>query len=430
MLYGKKSHGILDEFMCVVLQPNLHFFIPRQSAQTLDCIAASSLAVSHLITSHSLTQTRFISFCTESKDGNMEYKRRVHQANTARLRSLATQMSYRLDQGHGSCMYRLGVEDDGCHSLLDYESAAESARILECIARTLNSVVSERKMIQNEVVDDVEGQPVLTRDEPLTVVEPSILGDSMGRTISEVARLENEAGDAIPLRKEGAYTRAELRIQRIETHLLDPSPRSLLELADSTSAENRKDNSASVPPNGTSPEGSPANGHVARAPEKGSIGETLSARNIRVAVVGNVDAGKSTLIGTLTTSSLDDGRGKSRTSIMKHRHEIESGRTSTATTHLMGFRSTGEPIAGKDHVRAKCKTEDEVARESYRVITLMDLAGHEKYLKTTYVMLFNTVSCMYVSNGVHLTLVFGYFLLKYPRGIIGFCRPLPHSRQQ
>jgi 2-methylaconitate cis-trans-isomerase PrpF len=49
-----------------------------------------------------------------------------------------------------------------------------------------------------------------------------------------------------------------------------------------------------------------------------------------IAVVGNVDAGKSTLIGTLTTSSLDDGRGKSRTSIMKHRHEIESGRTSTA----------------------------------------------------------------------------------------------------
>ena len=82
-----------------------------------------------------------------------------------------------------------------------------------------------------------------------------------------------------------------------------------------------------------------------KQPENMSVGETLSARNIRIAVVGNVDAGKSTLIGTLTTSCLDDGRGKSRTSIMKHRHEIESGRTSTASTHLMGFRSTGEPIA-------------------------------------------------------------------------------------
>jgi GTPase len=68
---------------------------------------------------------------------------------------------------------------------------------------------------------------------------------------------------------------------------------------------------------------------------------------------------------------------------MKHRHEIESGRTSTATTHLMGFRSDGNPIAGKDKIKVKQKSEDEVARESYRIITLMDLAGHEKYLKTT-----------------------------------------------
>ncbi len=115
-----------------------------------------------------------------------------------------------------------------------------------------------------------------------------------------------------------------------------------------------------------------------------SVGLTLSQRNIRVAVVGNVDAGKSTLIGTLTTSNLDDGRGKSRTAIMRHRHEIESGRTSTATTHLLGFRSTGQPIGGRDQVRAnKRKSEDEIAREAFRVITLMDLAGHEKYLKTT-----------------------------------------------
>lgn len=114
--------------------------------------------------------------------------------------------------------------------------------------------------------------------------------------------------------------------------------------------------------------------------------DSLNIPNIEslMLVPGNVDAGKSTLIGTLTTSCLDDGRGKSRTAIMKHRHEIESGRTSTASTHLMGFRSSGQPIAGRDQVRAnKRKGEDEIARESYRVITLMDLAGHEKYLKTT-----------------------------------------------
>jgi ribosome biogenesis GTPase A len=95
-----------------------------------------------------------------------------------------------------------------------------------------------------------------------------------------------------------------------------------------------------------------------------SLCETLSSRNIRVAVVGNVDAGKSTLIGTLTTSSLDDGRGSSRTAIMKHRHKIiETGRTSTATTHLLGYRHSGEPISGRDTIRInKRKSEDEIAR--------------------------------------------------------------------
>ena len=71
---------------------------------------------------------------------------------------------------------------------------------------------------------------------------------------------------------------------------------------------------------------------------------------------------------------------------MRHRHEIETGRTSTATTHLMGFHSNGKPIVGRDSVRSnKIKGPDEIAKESHCVVTLMDLAGHEKFLKTTYV---------------------------------------------
>ena len=268
-------------------------------------------------------------------------------------------MSYRLDQGHGVCTYRIGVEDDGCHSLLDYSAMAESARILETLARTLNAVVTERVMIQNEI--DADGK--LIDGKAVRVSESPVFRERNTSTLTP----EEEKKQELLLRKEpGVYTRAELSIHRIETHLLDPSPKSLEELAAQKSA--------------TDSATQPSSSSVI----KGSVGETLSARNIRVAVVGNVDAGKSTLIGTLTTSSLDDGRGRSRTAIMKHRHEIESGRTSTATTHLMGFRSTGEPIAGRDTVRAnKRKTEDEVARESYRIISLMDLAGHEKYLKTT-----------------------------------------------
>jgi GTPase len=47
--------------------------------------------------------------------------------------------------------------------------------------------------------------------------------------------------------------------------------------------------------------------------------DKISNRHTRVAVLGNVDAGKSTLIGGLTSDTLDDGRGKSRQTIMKHK---------------------------------------------------------------------------------------------------------------
>lgn len=302
-------------------------------------------------------------------------------------------MSFRLDEGHGTCTYRIGVEDDGCHSLLSYEEISESARILECLARSLNAVVLERKIIQNEVVVDEEtGDPVKSNEKPVVAYEEPILGDANGKK----KPIQNE-GDVQLLRKDGGvYTRAELKIQRVETHLLDPSPIAAAELSNSDGNENieptttpsskkpTSDNEGGVSAAKKLNSNTEAEEKNAATSEQASVGETLSLRCLRVAVVGNVDAGKSTLIGSLTTSTLDDGRGKCRSSIMKHRHELESGRTSTATTHLMGFKSDGQLIKGKDQIRTnKRKGEDEIAREAYRVITLMDLAGHEKYLKTT-----------------------------------------------
>ena len=48
--------------------------------------------------------------------------------------------------------------------------------------------------------------------------------------------------------------------------------------------------------------------------------------DLRVAVVGNVDAGKSTMLGVLTHGDLDDGRGKSRSKIFRHKHEVHTRR--------------------------------------------------------------------------------------------------------
>jgi GTPase len=64
----------------------------------------------------------------------------------------------------------------------------------------------------------------------------------------------------------------------------------------------------------------------------------------RIAVVGNVDAGKSSLLGVLVKGDLDDGRGKARVNLFRHQHEIETGRTSSVGMEIMGFSSKGDVI--------------------------------------------------------------------------------------
>ena len=78
---------------------------------------------------------------------------------------------------------------------------------------------------------------------------------------------------------------------------------------------------------------------------------------IYVGMVGNVDSGKSSSIGHLVTKQNDDGNGKLRSLVALHPHEIKTGRTSDISMHFSDYGSNR--------------------------ITFVDLAGHEKYLKTT-----------------------------------------------
>ena len=81
-------------------------------------------------------------------------------------------------------------------------------------------------------------------------------------------------------------------------------------------------------------------------------------RELRMVVLGNVDAGKSSLTGVLTKNILDDGRGYARSLVSQFSHEKESGKTSSVTQNF-----------SKD--------------EDGKIVVYIDLAGHEKYLKTT-----------------------------------------------
>ena len=64
--------------------------------------------------------------------------------------------------------------------------------------------------------------------------------------------------------------------------------------------------------------------------------------DIRLAVLGNVDTGKSTLLGVLTHDELDNGRGRARLNLFRHLHEIQTGRTSSISHEILGFNSKGE----------------------------------------------------------------------------------------
>ena len=85
----------------------------------------------------------------------------------------------------------------------------------------------------------------------------------------------------------------------------------------------------------------------------------MSVEN-RIGVIGNVDSGKSTLTGVMLYGELDDGRGKAREKIFNHPHEKDKGKTSSISHNSMKIDKT-----------------------SKRSLAFIDLAGHEKYLKTT-----------------------------------------------
>ena len=89
-------------------------------------------------------------------------------------------------------------------------------------------------------------------------------------------------------------------------------------------------------------------------------------REVKIAVVGHVDSGKSTTVGVLISDKLDDGNGKAREEILKHKHEKESGRSSSISVNHKIINGNA--------------------------ITFIDLCGHEKYLKSTVLGLSNSFS--------------------------------------
>lgn len=127
--------------------------------------------------------------------------------------------------------------------------------------------------------------------------------------------------------------------------------------------------------------------------------------DIKVAIAGNVDAGKSTFIGSLVSGENDNGRGSARSIVFNYIHEIKTGRTSSVAHQILGFDYEGKIV---NHQSLNKLSWPEIVQKSSKIISFFDLAGHEKYLKTTVTGLassFPDLCCIMIAGNNGMTVM-------------------------
>ena len=97
-----------------------------------------------------------------------------------------------------------------------------------------------------------------------------------------------------------------------------------------------------------------------------------------------MDNGKSSLIAVLTHGVddgpvLDNGRGSARTSVFRHKHEIQTGHTSSISQTMLGYDSAGRVL---NYAGVSSLTSAEISAAAHKVLHFIDLGGHERFLKT------------------------------------------------
>lgn len=109
-------------------------------------------------------------------------------------------------------------------------------------------------------------------------------------------------------------------------------------------------------------------------------------RMVKIAFLGESEVGKSTLIGVLASGGLDNGQGSMRLSLLRHRHEVISGRTSSLSIEFLPFDGDSkQPIRHQfESMEPLPLTRQKQLLSTARVAQLMDLPGDARYQRITY----------------------------------------------
>lgn len=262
----------------------------------------------------------------EIEDGSsIEFKITLCTVTPSRLSSLATQMRWRLREGSGKAVYYLGVRDDGLAVGLSAADADTSLNVLGRVAAIANA-----KMVGVEWMHSAA-------DASWSVA---------GARADAARRRSRQTTDLVEA------TDGCLRVIRVTIHQAVAGPALGL-------------------PAGGSPGTARASALCEEAPAGCYPPNALPViKPARIALVGATGCGKSTLIAAVAMSLLDNGRGSARSTVMRHRHEIEQGVSSTVGSWWsVGFDESGAIVSssGADDVSVASAGDDGHDILSFRV---------------------------------------------------------------
>lgn len=209
----------------------------------------------------------------EEERGSVEHKLRI---NPDRLLHLASQLKWRLSEGGGKAAYLLGVTDDGRLIGMPKAQLDLSLHLLNNMARSVKAAV--------------------------VAVDRIALNSFPPEDNNSINANPNYEYDLVDNNHDGSWV-AEVVIQddninRRHYHI---------------------------------------HSHLNGGEQENAISTPATMGDIRVLVMGPSGAGKSTLIAALVNqqSLLDDGRGSLRAQIIRHPHELLSGRTTSTSVHAV-----------------------------------------------------------------------------------------------
>ncbi|KAI5846695.1 hypothetical protein BZA05DRAFT_133993 [Tricharina praecox] len=336
----------------------------------------------------------------EPQIGPTEYKLSLVRGGKSegRLEQLTTQLLWRLQQStsyHGTslaskspeaissllqeskgALYEIGIADDGTFIGLEEEELEASLDVLRTMAEKLGtSVTVTRKVFVKTVEQRDVDHAKFKLAEHLIARARGKAKNGRGKNFKEVPDLAHYEVDPADAEK--------FHIPKLGARLWVAE--ALIKPYDGTNRMDATSGGDSRP------------------------AESNHTEQLRISLTGSTTCGKSTLLGTLTTGDLDNGRGKSRLSLLRHRHELVTGVTSSVAWEIVGYKPEGsippsdedadcgffggaEPEPDDDGASRVVNyatgnisswTDIHGAAEGGRIVFMSDSAGQLKYRRTT-----------------------------------------------